>query len=208
MLCCITPPFPPPHRNSDHSVGRAQGVNDECALLGYSEGTWGFDLLFQRVQLLPTTHHRTNHLLGRSKYVLEIQFEIIYPLGYLNSSILLSHSYYLLSTRWMYRYTRIQILLRSTHLYSDPKSLQHFSNSQTKQVQSNHLLIRPLTNDLELSWMFLGLFLGEGDVEHGREFGVVDFDILLAIFLNSLRFCQAYGPNFGMSKYDSWDILI
>lgn len=88
--------------------------------------------------------------------------------------------------------TRIEILLRSTHLNRDSKTLQHLPDITTQNMQSNNLLLRSLTHNLEFSRVLRALiFLRVEIVEHGGEFRLVDFDIVGAEFLLGGGFGEA-----------------
>ena len=95
---------------------------------------------------------------------------------------------------------RIKVLLRSTHLHSNPKALQHLSNAQTKNMQPDDLLLGPGTDKLHFGRVLLLFLLGHDVIIHGCEPGVVDLDLVVAETLASLGFGQTDGANFGVGE--------
>lgn len=86
----------------------------------------------------------------------------------------------------------IKVLLRSTHLHRNTETLQHLTNTETQNVQTDHLLLGSGTDHLHLSRVLVLFLSGEDVVEHGRELGVVDLDLVGAVPL----------AGFGLSETD------
>lgn len=97
--------------------------------------------------------------------------------------------------------TAIKVLLRSTHLHGYAETLQHLTNTQAEDMQTDDLLLGTRADQLHLRGV-LGLLLG-GDhvVEHGREFGVVDLDVIVAVAFAGLGLCETRGADFGVREY-------
>ena len=105
--------------------------------------------------------------------------------------------------------TAIKVLLSSTHLNSDTEALQHLTNTKTKDVQTNNLLVGTGANDLHLGGV-LGFLLGgqANIVEHGSELGVVDLDFIVAVALAGLRLGEADAANLGVREDDCRNVLV
>lgn len=105
-------------------------------------------------------------------------------------------------------HARIKVLLGSTHLDSDAKALQHLSNSQTKNVQSNNLLLWTRAHQLHFGWVLCLLLWGEYVIIHSAKLGVVDLDVLLAVLLDSLGFSKTSGADFGVGEDYGGDLIV
>lgn len=105
-------------------------------------------------------------------------------------------SHQLLRTSRMNSHTAIKILLRSTHLHRNAETLQHLTNTQTEDMQTDDLFLGARADQLHLRGV-LGLLLG-GDhvVEHGCEFGLVDLDVVVTVAFAGLRLCETRGADF------------
>lgn len=101
----------------------------------------------------------------------------------------------------MYRHTTIKIILCRTHLHRDPKALQHLSGADTDDMQTNDALLGARTNDLVGGG---GLVLEHGIV-HRRKLRLVDFDVLVTVFLASLRLGETDRADLRMCEHDGGD---
>ena len=105
-------------------------------------------------------------------------------------------------------YTRVEILLGGTHLHCDTKTLQHLTNTKAKNMQSNNFLLGSGTDEFHFSRVLLFFLSWENTEEHVCEFGVVDFQVLLAILFNGLRFSETRCSDLGMGKDHSWNVFV
>ena len=111
----------------------------------------------------------------------------------------------LLGTSRMNSNTSIKIPLSCPHLNRNPKPLHHLRAPQAQNMQADNLLLGALTHNFVLGRLLL-LLLGRMEgVEHGREAGVVNFDVFLAEFFDGLGFGEADGAAFWVREDDGGD---
>jgi hypothetical protein len=105
--------------------------------------------------------------------------------------------------------TAIEVLLSGTHLNSDTEALKHLTDTKTKDVQTNNLLLGTGADELHLGGV-LGLLLGgQADiVEHGSELGVVDLDLVIAVMLASLRLGKTDAADLGVREDNCRNVLV
>jgi len=106
----------------------------------------------------------------------------------------------------MDRNARIEILLGSAHLDSDAEALEHLARSQTHDMQPDDLFLGASADDLVLGGGLVGRV--HHGVVHGREGGLVDLDVLLAVLLDGLRFRQTDGADLGVREHHARDIAV
>ena len=104
--------------------------------------------------------------------------------------------------------TTIKILLRSPHLHSNAETLRHLPNTQTQNMHAHNLLLRSRAHELHLRGVLGFLVRGQHVVVHGRELGVVDLDLVVAVALAGLRFGEADGADFGVGEDDRGDVVV
>ena len=114
----------------------------------------------------------------------------------------------LLGTSRMNSNTVIKILLRSPHLHGNAKTLRHLPNTQTQNMQTDNLLLRPGTHDLHLRGVLGLLVRGHHVVVHGGELGVVDLDLVVAEAFAGLGFREADSADFGVREDDRGDVFV
>lgn len=134
---------------------------------------------------------------------------IFYRDGLYHGKITLPQGNKLLSGSGVDSNTTIKVLLSSTHLHSDTEALQHLANTETKDVQTDDLLLGTGTDDLHLGRV-LGLLLwGQADVvEHRGELGVVNLDLIVAIALTGFRLGETDRANLGVREDHGRDVLV
>ena len=105
--------------------------------------------------------------------------------------------------------TAIKVLLSSTHLDSNTETLQHLTDTKTKDVETNNLFLGTGADDLHLGGV-LGLLLGgQADiVEHGSELGVVDLDFIVTVALAGLGLGETDAADLGVREDDCRNVLV
>lgn len=106
----------------------------------------------------------------------------------------------------MNRNTAIKILLRSPHLNRYPKPLQYLPTPQAQNMQSHNPLVLPLANKLILRGPLI-LLIHYGVIDR-RERGLVDLDVILAVFLLGFFLRETDGADFRMGKDDRGDEVV
>lgn len=102
----------------------------------------------------------------------------------------------------MNRHTTIKVALRRAHLHSNAKALQHLCGADTDDVQTHNALLRACADDLVRG----GALVLEHGIIHGCELRLVYSDVLIAIFLASLRLSIPDGANLRMREHDRGDV--
>ena len=105
-------------------------------------------------------------------------------------------------------HTAVKILLGRSHLHRHPESLHHLIDTLAQDVQADYLLLWPGTHNLKLRRLLLLLLWREDVKEHVTELRMIDFYILLAVLLYSLRFGEAGGADLGVCEDDGGDLVV
>lgn len=104
--------------------------------------------------------------------------------------------------------TAVKVLLSSTHLNGNTKALEHLTDTETQNVQTDNFFLGPSADKLHFGGV-LGLVLSRNEVvKHGSELGMVDLDLVVAILLASLGLCETNTTNFGMRENNSRNVFI
>jgi hypothetical protein len=107
-------------------------------------------------------------------------------------------------------YRLVEILLGSTHIYSNRHNLNHFIRRLTYAVTAKYFffsIFLYLTHQLKQCSHLLRIILSQG-IEHVDKLRLIDFNLIFSKFGNSLSFGQANDTNRGMRKYDSGNAII
>ena len=104
--------------------------------------------------------------------------------------------------------TAIKVLLCGAHLDSDTEALKHLTDTETQDVEADNLLLGTGADYLHLSRVFSLLLGGHDVVEHGRELGVVDLDLVITVALAGLGLRETNTADFGVGEDDRRDVLV
>lgn len=105
-------------------------------------------------------------------------------------------------------HTAVKVGLGRTHLHGNTEALEHLTDSEAENVQTDNLLLRTGADDFHLGGVLGLLLLRHHAVVHGRELGVVDLDLIVTVALASLRLGQTNGTDFGVGEDDGGDVVI
>lgn len=108
----------------------------------------------------------------------------------------------------MNSHTRIKVLLSRAHLHRDAKALEHLTDAQAQDMQTNDLLLGADAHELHLRGVLLLLLRRHDIVVHGGEPRAVDLDPVVAEPLAGLGFGEADGADFGVGEDHGGDVFV
>lgn len=105
-------------------------------------------------------------------------------------------------------HTRIEILLRCSHLNSNPKALQNLTTPVTQNVQAYNFFLRPLHHKFVFSWVQFLFLVWVEIIEHVGEAGVIGFDVYSAVLGDGGGFGKANGADFRVGEDGGGNVAV